>query len=115
MLIKQVGKIILGADLNPKEQKALDIEIKKAMAEYDRKNCNEIDAMILWILFNEFDFTGDDLFKFHSIFVPSLDALCDRYEMGDEDCAWLCTKKLLDHGVDIEKWNDAISNDKLGG
>ena len=26
------------------------------------------------------------------------------YEMDDEDAEWLCTRKLLDMGIDVEKW-----------
>lgn len=34
-----------------------------------------------------------------------LDALVKRYEMGDEDKAWLCSRKLKDYGIDISEWN----------
>ena len=44
MVVKQVGKIILGADLNEKEKKALDIEIGKEFAKYNRNNTNEVDG-----------------------------------------------------------------------
>lgn len=106
MLVKQVGKIVLGAELTPKEQQALDIEIKKAMAEYDRQNSDEIDAIVLWILRKVFGFGEKRLKQFHEAFNPELDALCERYEMPDCDCVWLCTKKLLDDGIDIRKWNE---------
>ena len=103
--IKINGKIF-GAKLTNAEQKALDIEVRKAMAEYDRKNENEIDALILYILMSEFDFSVKRLRKFYDCFTPSLDALCERYEMTDkDDDIWLCTHKLKEHGVDIEQWN----------
>ena len=70
MVVKQVGKIILGADLNEKEK---------------------------------------NLKKFHAAFRPSLDGLCERYEMTNKDDElWLCTRKLLDIGVDIEEWNKEV-------
>lgn len=34
-----------------------------------------------------------------------LDVLVKRYEMGDEDKAWLCSRKLKDYGIDISTWN----------
>ena len=105
MIVKQVGKIITGAQLTEKERKALEIEIKKAIAEHDKAHCNELDAMILWILHTEFGFGEKRLRKFHDIFAPALDELVARYEMDDSDMAWLCTRKLKDAGIDIEEWN----------
>ena len=109
MVVKQVGKIILGADLNEKEKKALDIEIGKEFAKYNRNNANEVDAIILWVLHDQFGFGHDRLKKFHAAFQPSLEELCKRYEMTDKDDElWLCTRKLLDIGVDIEDWNKEV-------
>lgn len=109
MVVKQVGKLILGADLNEKEKKALDIEIGKEFAKYNRNNANEVDATILWVLHDQFGFGHDRLKKFHAAFQPSLEELCKRYEMTDKDDElWLCTRKLLDIGVDIEDWNKEV-------
>lgn len=112
MQVKKAGKIVLGADLTREEERALDIEIQKQLAEYDRKNSNEVDAMVLWILHTEFGFGEKRLKQFHTRFCPEMEALCKRYEMDNTDGAWLCTKKLLDAGIDISKWNEEISNDK---
>lgn len=109
--IKIAGKIY-GAKLTAAEQQAVDMEIKKQLAEYDRKNSDEIDALVLWILRTEFGFGEARLRRFHDVFGPGLDALCERYEMPDCDCVWLCTQKLKDDGIDISKWNKEISNDK---
>ena len=102
--IKINGKIF-GAKLTAAEEKALEIEIRKRIAEHDRQNCNEIDAIILWILMSEFGFGEKRLRQFHRTFAPAIRDLADRYEMGSEDLVWLCTKKLKDKGYDIEKWN----------
>ena len=109
MVVKQVGKLILGADLNEKEKKALDIELGKEFAKYNRNNANEVDAIILWVLHDQFGFGHDRLKNFHAAFQPSLEELCKRYEMTDKDDElWLCTRKLLDIGVDIEDWNKEV-------
>ena len=109
MVVKQVGKIILGADLNEKEKKALDIEIGKEFAKYNRNNTNEVDAIVLWVLHDQLGFGHDRLKKFHAAVRPSLDGLCERYEMTNKDDElWLCTRKLLDIGVDIEEWNKEV-------
>ena len=109
MVVKQVGKLILGADLNEKEKKALDIELGKEFAKYNLNNANEVDAIILWVLHDQFGFGHDRLKKFHAAFQPSLEELCKRYEMTNKDDElWLCTRKLLDIGVDIEVWNKEV-------
>lgn len=106
MIVKKSHGKIFGAQLTAAEQKALDIEIAKNFAEYDRKNTDEIDAVILWILRSEFGFEYDMLKQFHDRFVPALEDLCKRYEMGGrEDEIWLCTHKLKEDGIDIEEWN----------
>lgn len=66
---------IFGVQFSTKEQKAIDAEILRQCAEFDKKNANEIDALAKW------------------------------YEMGDEDKAWLCTYKLKQYGIDIAEWN----------
>ena len=106
MHVKKANGKIYGAQLTSAEQKAMNMEIQRQCAEYDRKNANEIDAMILWHLHEFFGFGHDRLKKFHDSFIPAIKALCERYEMTDKgDEVWLCTKKLQDYGIDIEKWN----------
>lgn len=106
--IKINGKIF-GAKLTNAEQQALDITIKKQLAEYDRKNCNEIDAIILWILMTEFGFGEKRLRHFHRTFAPAIRDLINRYELEPGDTVWLCTKKLKEKGYDIEKWNEEVT------
>ena len=48
MRVKKSGGKIFGADLTVAERKALNMEIKRQMAEYDRKHKNELEAMVLW-------------------------------------------------------------------
>lgn len=110
MQVKRSGKIILGANLSRDEEKALNIEIQKKIAEMDRNNTDEVDALILWVLHTVFDFEYDDLKKFYEAFNPELDALAARYEMTDKDDEiWLATYKLKDRlGIDIHAWNDEI-------
>ena len=74
--------------LSAGERQAMDMEIKRQCAEYDKRNATEIDAMVLWILHEEFGFGPERL---------------RRYEMNDE--AWLCTRKLKEYGVDVEEWS----------
>ena len=68
IVIKSNG-IITGAKLSKAEQKALDIEVRKAIAEMDDANTREFDAMVLWILHEQFGFGPKRLKKFHDSFV----------------------------------------------
>lgn len=45
---------------------------------------------------------------FYDSFSTELDALVKRYEMGDEDKAWLCAYKLKQYGIDIAEWNEEV-------
>lgn len=110
MRVKQIAGKVYGADLTKKEQQAMEMEIRKQIAEDNEKNANELDAMILWLLYEEFDFTEEQLKHFHDSFFPAIKELTERYELPGSDTPWLCTKKLLDHGIDISKWNAETSN-----
>lgn len=89
--------------LNASERQAMDMEIKRQCAEYDRRNATEIDAMVLWILHQEFGFGPERLKRFHDNFFASMDALVERYELNKGE-VWLCTQKLKEYGVDLEEW-----------
>ena len=66
---------------------------------------NELDAMILWHLHEEFGFGPKRLKQFYDTFAVRLDELIKHYEMTDSDMVWLCTYKLKQYGIDIEEWN----------
>ena len=84
-------------------KKAIDEEIRRQMAEYDKKNELEIDALVLWILHEEFGFGPKRLKKFYERFAEKIDELGEYYSMPEE-MPWLCTIKLRDYGIDLEEW-----------
>lgn len=97
------------AKLTNAQKEAMNLEIKKQLVEFNEKNELEMDAMILWILHEYFGFGPKRLREFYDIFGQSMDDLKDRYLMGDSDMAWLCTYKLKEYGIDLEKWDkDAL-------
>lgn len=96
---------IFGVQFSSKEQKAIDAEILRQCAEFDRKNANEIDALVLWVLHEKFGFGKKRLRAFYDCFITEIDALSKYYEMGDKDMAWLCARKLKEYGIDIAEWN----------
>lgn len=86
-------------------EKAMDIEIQKELAEYDRKHIAEIDATILWVLHEQFGFGAQRLRTYYDAFHDRIKELVSRYEMEDQDDIWLCTQMLKRIGVDIEAWH----------
>lgn len=109
---KRAGGRIFGVQFSKKEQDAIDQEIQRQCAEYDRKNENEIDAIILWLLHEKFGFGMKRLRRFYDLFRTEFDALVKRYEMEKEDGVWLCTYKLKQYGLDIEQWNKEEEQDE---
>lgn len=88
------------------ERRAFEAELKAELAEWDKKHYNELDALVLWVLHNEFGFGEKRLKQFHDAFVNDIGELLKRYEMDAEDDVWLCTRKLELAGIDISKWNE---------
>lgn len=103
MRVKKSGGKIFGAQLTVAERKALDIEIKKQMAEYDRKHRNELEAMVLWQLHAQLGFGVKRLKKFYDNFNPIVEELIERYQLEEDDSIWICTLKLKELGIDIEE------------
>ncbi len=104
MYIRKLGKRIIGADLTAAEKRAMDIEIGKAFAEYDRKNTTEIDAIVLLLVAKHFNADAEKLKEVYDDFISQMDALVDRYELEAGDNPWLCTEILKGMGVDIDAW-----------
>lgn len=97
-----------GVTLNAAEQRALDKEIKKQCAEFDRKNSREIVAMFLWVSHEVFGHGPKRMKRQYKKFNTELKKLLERYEMDDTDGAWLCTYKLNQylarHGTCLDDW-----------
>ena len=104
MYLKKHGKKVYGAQLSKAEQKAMDMEVRRQLAEYDRKHADELNAMILWHLHEEFGFGAKRLKHFYDTFAVRLDELIKYYEMTESDVEWLCTYKLKQYGINIEDW-----------
>lgn len=105
MRVKKAGGKIFGADMSAAERKAMNLEIQRQLAEYDRKHFAEMDALILWVFHEEFGFGAKRLRKYYDRFRASIDALVGSYEMETGDDIWLCTEMLKHIGVDIEQWH----------
>lgn len=105
MQVKKTRGKVYGAVMTAAEKKAMDMEIKRQLAEYDQKNLAEVDAMILWVLHDQFGFGAKRLRKYFDAFNVATKGLVDRYQMDEDDDIWLCTQMLKRIGVDIEAWH----------
>lgn len=106
MKIKKSGGMIFGAELSAAERKALNMEVQRQLADYNRKNQLELQALILWQLHEQLGFGEKRLRRFYDIFDRELDALIERYQLEASDKAWICTEQLKEIGIDLEKWNN---------
>lgn len=106
MQMKKSSGMAYGVNLSAAERKAMEKEIRRQLAEFNEKNYDELDAMILWYLHEEFGFGEKRLKKVYFELADAVNGLVDRYLMDDGDQAWLCTKKLKDYGIDISKWKN---------
>ena len=104
MIIKKSNGRVYGANLTAAEKKAMDLEIQRQFAEYLSKSENEISAIILWELHEQFGFGPKRLKYFYIHFGKSVKELIARYELENSDDIWLCTRKLKEMGVDLDEW-----------
>lgn len=105
MRVKKAGGRIFGGTMSAAEKKAMNLEIQRQLAEYDRKHLIEMDALILWVLHERFGFGPKRLRQYYDAFRGSINELVDRYQMDTEDDIWLCTQMLKRIGVDVEEWH----------
>lgn len=110
MFVKRSGKRIFGAEFTAAEKKAMDIEIRRQLAEYDRQHEKEMAALILWIK-HELDGDGPKKLKrFFDEFDSSIYAMISRYELEEDDRFNLAQFKLNDYlekfGTSLDEWYD---------
>lgn len=111
MVVKKAGGKIYGAVLTSAEKKAMNMEIERQLAEYTRKHEVELNAMILYVLHEQLGFGEQRLRKFFmtgSRWRLTHWSNTTRWTMKTP--SGLCTRKLLDMGIDVEKWCDESRN-----
>lgn len=93
------------ARLTLSQQKALELEVHRQLAKYDKDHAKEMSSLILWGLHVEYGFGKNRLRRFYDTFNDNINALVKRYQLDNADDVWLCTRKLKEIGVDIEQWD----------
>lgn len=106
MYVKKAGGKVFGATFTAAEQKALNLEIARELADFNRKNILEVDAIVLWMLHKHLGLGPKRLKEFYDDFRNEYDALIKRYEMEPKDLIWTMTQDLKEYGVDLEKWEE---------
>ena len=105
MKLKTICGKVYGADLTRKEQEALDIEIRKQIAEQARQFENDFDACVLYQIHAQYGKQAKALRKFYDQWKVVHRQLLDHYEMDKPDAPWLFSEKLKEIGVDVAEWN----------
>lgn len=105
MRIKKSGKTIYGAELTAAEERAMNMEIARQLAEFTRKYKVEIESIYLNDLREHHGHGAVRLRRAFDRFGNDLDDLIARYELGEEDKFWVATKKLKEQGFDVERWH----------
>ena len=88
----------------PSQKKALKIEASRQVYEARDRLFNDMDAVILWALHEEFGFGADRLKRFYQSFILNYRELQNHYELGD-DTPFVCKERLRQIGVDVEEWD----------
>lgn len=104
MIPKKSGGKVIGAHFTNAEQKAIDLEVGRQMAEWNNNNLTEIDAILVYWLMSEKGLSKEELHEFYIHLRKELDELNKRYELGDSENPWIMRQKLLDAGIDLDEW-----------
>ena len=105
MFVKRSGSKIFGAQLSKAEEKALDIEVRKAIAENGEKYYADLDAALLYYLHIKYGFGLKRLREFWEGFSIVRKETTEHYLLeSNDDVNWLCKQRLKEIGVDVEQW-----------
>lgn len=101
----QSGRLKMRSETRQAMEAEAERMAKEAIAEMNRENEAELDAMVLYILHEEFGFGEKRLRRFYERFAEGLRELGERYAMNEyEERLWLCQRQLREAGIDISKW-----------
>ena len=107
MQLKKAGGKVYGMQLSVAERKAMRMEIQRQIVESNRTHEIELDALVLWVLHEQFGFGSKRLKRFYDAFVSVFEELNERYLTDTKDEGLrLCTYKLKEIGVDVEAWHN---------
>ena len=99
--------------LTPAQEKAVDKamrdEINRQILEKDKEYYHDMNAAVLWVLYETFGFGEKRLRRFFDAFTVEHEKLRKRYEPDEDTNAPLCRYLLKERvGVDIEAWEKEL-------
>ena len=103
-------KARMRAGLNKSAQIAFNDEVNRQLAEKSKEWYTNIDSLILFVLHEEFGFGKDRMKRFMKSLVSFNNELVDYYKMDDAE--FICKEKLKRIGIDVEKLNEEIKNER---
>lgn len=105
MRVKIINGKIYGADLTAKEREALNIEVRKALAEQAKKYADDFDASVLYQIHAQYGKKAKALRKFYDQWKTVHNGLIQHYELDNADAPRLFAEKLKQIDVDVAEWN----------
>ena len=102
-------KAILPRKMSNAEMKALDGSIREQIAKSVGKLKGNIEALVLWQLYEQKGYSVEELNEFLEGFQPALQELKDFYDIeGQEDTELACVYNLKSIGFDTDKLGKAF-------
>lgn len=87
------------------QRKMMEDLVKEEILRQEFRMSMEVDSAWLWVLFMRWGFTEEQLHRLYKDIEVEHKALREYYEAHPLDgIGWLYKKKLLDHGMDVERW-----------
>lgn len=113
MYVKKYKGKVYGAEFTTDEQKAIDIEISKQLRETVDTFMRDMDAVILYTLLASEGWKQKRLRAFWENVYKEREKLLQHYECSSDDYVWLARYKLKEIGVNVDEWNDEITNSEM--
>ena len=91
------------------EQKAVNREINRQIAQSIEDLKSNFLALFLWQLHEQLGFGKNRLMQFYNGFKPAIDELQQYYDLyTGEDTDYMCKQKLKDLGIDVEQLPEVL-------
>lgn len=105
MNVKIINGKVYGGNLTAKEKEAIEIEVRKTLAEQAKQYADDFDACVLYQIHAQYGKGAKALRSFYDGWKVIHRQLLDHYELDKPDAPWLFRQKLKEIGVDVEEWN----------
>lgn len=102
-------KALVNYKMSKVEKETLQREINRQILDHEVDCQNNIDAMVLYTLAQEFGFGKVRLRRFYDSLVKGHNNIKDYYQFNNREVCELYKSRLKKIGVDIVKWNEELS------